>query len=173
MRRTHSSSLSFPVRSFVPSTRDSVESKRETSCSLLISSEKKATRFPAVTAACRAIFKAKLVLPMPGRAPRRIKSVRFRPVMVSSSSLNPVGTPRYLSASGELRRSSLSYSSKMISSTFWRPCIFFPRRMSKMRCSAESNRVAASAAPFVASSMMPRAVIMSVRTSYLSRTIFA
>ena len=61
----------------------------------------------------------------------------------------------------------------MISSIRCNPCIFFPRRMSKMRCSAESNRVAASAVPSAASSMISRAVVISVRMSYLSRTIRA
>src|SRR3972149_6452674 len=45
-------------------------SRRRTSCSLLISSEKMPTVLPSRTAACSAMLSARLVLPIEGRAPR-------------------------------------------------------------------------------------------------------
>ena len=49
-----------------------------------------------------AMFSAKLVLPIPGRAARMMRSPRPRPVRTVSSSRKPVGMPLYLSASGPL-----------------------------------------------------------------------
>ena len=47
-----------------------------------------------------AMFRAKLVLPMPGRAARMIRSERPMPVSTVSRYVNPVGMPAYLSRSG-------------------------------------------------------------------------
>ena len=156
-RRVHSPSVKSPVRSFVPPTSASVEMIREASCSLLISSEKNATRLPAVMAAWRAMFSAKLVLPMPGRAPMMTRSERFRPVIVLSSSRIPVGMPRYRSLSGEFKRSRRSNVSNSTSFRRSRPFNALPWRMSKMRCSAESKRSEVSPVSSMASSKMPRA----------------
>ena len=95
------------------------------SCSFDISSEKNATRLPQVIETCRAMLSAKLVLPMPGRAPTMMRSERFRPVIVLSSSRMPVGMPRYRSLSGEFSRSSRSNVSKRISLRRCRPVMLF------------------------------------------------
>ena len=130
MSRAHSASVKSPERSLVPSTKASLASRREASCSRPISRDKKAPRRLAVTATWRAMFSPKLVLPTPGRAASTIKSERFRPVMVLSSSLMPVGRPLYLSRSAELSLSSLSKVSSRISRTGCRPSSLLPRRMS-------------------------------------------
>ena len=109
--RTHSSVLNLPVRKVVPEISASIDSNREASCSDDISSEKKATRRLHLTDTCLAIFSAKLVLPIPGRAANKIRSERFRPVITLSNKPIPVGIPRYRSASSELsisRRSKVS-----------------------------------------------------------------
>ena len=58
-----------------------------------ISSEKKHTVLPALTATLRAMLSAKDVLPIPGRAPSIIRSDLLRPVIIRSSSPIPQGMP--------------------------------------------------------------------------------
>ena len=84
---------SLPVTSFLLSTKHSLEISRRASCSRLISREKKATFFPDRLPASRRMFRAIEVLPMPGRAARRIRSDRFRPEMARSRSRRPVDSP--------------------------------------------------------------------------------
>ena len=91
--RLHSSSLRRPVWSFLPSTIPSAESRRVTSCSRLISSEKKATVLPLALPTARAMFSAILVLPMPGRAATMARSPGLRPSMALSRSVSPVLRP--------------------------------------------------------------------------------
>ena len=70
-----------PVRRRWFSTRASVLSRRVASCSRDISRENIATAFRSALATRSATFRAMEVLPMPGRAARRIRSERFSPVI--------------------------------------------------------------------------------------------
>jgi len=90
---SQSSSVSFPVTSFLLSTKHSLEIRRRASCSRLISNEKKATFFPDFFPASSRIFRAMEVLPIPGRAASRIRSDLFRPEMARSRSVRPVDRP--------------------------------------------------------------------------------
>jgi hypothetical protein len=60
---------------------------------LLISRLNTPTLFFSLTAACSAMFSAKLVLPTDGRAARTIRSLFWRPVVSVSRSVKPVRTP--------------------------------------------------------------------------------
>ena len=91
--RPHSSGVRLPTRSFLLDTRASDESRRLTICSRDISRLKNATGRLLLTATLRAMFSAKLVLPMPGRAPTMIISDRLRPVVSSSRAAMPLGMP--------------------------------------------------------------------------------
>ena len=69
-----SSSPRKPLRNLNESILVTLDSKRSTSCSLLISSEKTPTDFPSRTAAYSAMFSASDVLPTEGRAASTMKS---------------------------------------------------------------------------------------------------
>ena len=70
-----------------------IDSKRSTSCSLLISSEKTPTDFPSRTAAYSAMLSASDVLPTEGRAASTIKSEACSPCVLLSMSVKPVRSP--------------------------------------------------------------------------------
>ena len=126
--RRHSSSERRPVWSFLLSTRPSPASRRMTSCSRVISSENTATVLPVDFAALSAMFRPMLVLPMPGRAARRIRSDLFRPEMAISTSGRPVdrpGTAESLAASSLSR----SYTLRMTLEMWARPWADRPWRM--------------------------------------------
>ena len=106
--RVHSSTDKTPVRSFLPDTLASDDSKRFTISSLDISKLKNATLRFCLSATLRAKLSAKLVLPIPGRAPTTIRFERFRPVVMASKLGNPVGMPMYFSLSGEVSLLSIS-----------------------------------------------------------------
>ena len=101
-----------PVFRRVFSTSASEDSKRVASCSRDISRENTATVFFALFATFSATFRAKEVLPMPGRAASRMRSDLFRPVILLSTADRPVDNPgRWSSLSLiSLRRSSTSGS---------------------------------------------------------------
>ena len=125
---SQSSSVSLPVTSFLLSTKHSLEIRRRASCSRLISREKKATCLPDFLPASSRMFRAMEVLPMPGRAARRMRSDLFRPEMARSRSLNPVDRPGMalsLAASSARR----SYTSMMTSEMGVRPRAERPWRM--------------------------------------------
>ena len=71
---SQSSGESFPVMSFLLSKNASLEISRVANCSRLISREKNTTLFPETFPAWSRTFRAKEVLPMPGRAARRMSS---------------------------------------------------------------------------------------------------
>ena len=77
--RSQSVSSSVPMRSFLLSMSASLESIRVASCSRDISSWKMTTVFPLRLAAFTAMFRAMAVLPMPGRAASRIRSLLLSP----------------------------------------------------------------------------------------------
>ena len=85
----------YPARAFELSTRASEQRSRSTSCSLDISSEKKATprRGSASVAAYAAMLSASAVLPIEGRAAITTRSAGCRPAVMRSRSVKPVGTP--------------------------------------------------------------------------------
>ena len=70
----------------------SEQSMRCMSCSLLISSEKKAT-LPPCRPTYEAMLSVKAVLPIDGRAATRMRSDACRPLVRRSRSLKPVGRP--------------------------------------------------------------------------------
>ena len=88
-----SSLFRLPVRSCMPWMGVSKQRIRFTSCSALISREKMATVLPPRIATWAAMLRAKAVLPMAGRAARRIRSDLFRPVRMASRAENPVDRP--------------------------------------------------------------------------------
>ena len=89
-----------PVLRRLFSTRASEDSRRVASCSRLISRENTATVLRTALATFSAIFSAKEVLPMPGRAASRIRSDLFSPVIFWSTAERPVERPgRWLSLS--------------------------------------------------------------------------
>ena len=96
---TQSASSSEPERRRLLSTKASQERILEVICSLLISRENIATlRF--LRATFTAILRAKLVLPMPGRAAISIRSDLLSPPIFLSTALYPVFIPRNFSLSG-------------------------------------------------------------------------
>ncbi len=123
---SQSLSLSFPVTSFLLSTKDSLEIRRRASCSRLISREKKATLFPENLPASSRMFSAMEVFPMPGRAASRIRSDLFRPEMARSRSPSPVDRPGIaasLAASSLSRSYTSSSTAEMgVSPRAARPC---------------------------------------------------
>ena len=157
-RRTQSSLVSMPFRSFWESTSDSVESIRLASSSLDISSENTATSLSLRRATLVAMFSAKEVFPIPGRAAIRISSDLFRPEMVVSRYLKPVLAPRYFSRSGPAILPIWSYASQTASPILVSPRTSLPCRMSKIRCSAASISACALCSPDWMSCKMPRAV---------------
>ena len=88
-----SESERYPVRSLWESTLATEHSIRCTSCSFDISRLKMATGMCSWTAACCAMFRQKLVLPMEGRPATTIRSDGCNPAVISSNLRNPVGTP--------------------------------------------------------------------------------
>ena len=91
--RSQSSSVKLPWRTDCMSTCASPQSMRLASCSRGISREKKATVLRATMAACCAMLSMKAVLPIEGRAPTRMNSPPWKPVVNRSSSAKPEGTP--------------------------------------------------------------------------------
>ena len=169
----HSSSVSLPVLSFVPPISASLESRRLASCSFDISSEKNATVFLDLHATFRAILSAKLVLPIPGRAARMIRSERLRPVIIRSRSPIPVGIGFILLSVSLLSASSRSKVCRITELIRSSPCFSLPCLMSKIFCSAESIRTDGASLPAVASSIISRDAVISLRTLYFSAIIFA
>ncbi len=88
-----SESERYPVRSLWESTLATEQSMRWTSCSLDISRLKMATGMCSWTAACWAMFRQKLVLPMEGRPATTMRSDGCSPAVISSNLRKPVGTP--------------------------------------------------------------------------------
>src|SRR5204862_6169128 len=91
--RGHSASFNSPVRSRYESTDASLHNKRVTSCCSDISREKIATGILYWIDACCAILRVSEVLPTPGLAAMMIKSDFWKPPVLASRSLNPLGTP--------------------------------------------------------------------------------
>ena len=169
----HSSALSLPVLRVVPEISASIERSLEASCSFVISSEKNATLRLHFIATCFAIFSAKLVFPMPGRAASRIRSERFRPVITLSSRPIPVGIPLYSSPSLELSWSSLTKVSRITSFIGCNPPLLLLSCISKILCSAESITFAISSPEVAASSIISRDDMISLLRRYLSLTMLA
>ena len=123
----HSSSVSRPVSSFWLSTKLSLDKRRMASCSRDISREKKATVFALFLATSRAMFRAREVLPMPGRAAISKRSDLLSPLIFLSRSWRPVERPgKALS-----ERDSSSSRSKTLTSTTpmcWRVSPALPLR---------------------------------------------
>ena len=164
---------SLPVRSLVPLTRASDERSRLASCSRDISSEKNATVFFDWHATLRAILSAKLVLPIPGRAARMIRSLRLSPVIMRSRSPMPVGIALVLLSRSELRSSRRSKVCKMTEFILSRPFDDSSLRMSNNLCSAASRMSDTSSAPSEASSMIAREAATSCLSLYFSATMRA
>ncbi len=82
-----------PLRRLEKSIEASDESMRMISERVVISSENTATRLAWSTAALRAMFSAKAVFPMLGRAAMMISSPGCSPPVISSRSPKPVGRP--------------------------------------------------------------------------------
>ena len=89
----HSCGSNFPLRIFSASISASAEMIRFTSCTALISREKRATEWPKSTAAFRHAETTKAVLPIPGRAAIMINSCFCQPDVKRSRSVNPDGIP--------------------------------------------------------------------------------
>ena len=85
--------LRYPARNFWLSTRAVAHSIRVSSDSFDISSENTATGRLTLAATCWAIFNASAVLPIDGRAARINSSPGCRPLVFSSSFVNPVLMP--------------------------------------------------------------------------------
>ena len=81
------------MRTLCESTRPSAQSSRCTSCSLDISRLSTSTRLWFRTPAYFAMFMAKAVLPMEGRPAMMMKSLDWKPEVISSSLANPVARP--------------------------------------------------------------------------------
>ena len=91
---THSKGSSFtPPLIFSPERPLSVVMRRLPSWSALISRENTATGMLASTAALRAMFRAKAVLPTDGRAARMMRSLFCQPWVMRSMEGYPDGTP--------------------------------------------------------------------------------
>ena len=93
LMRDQSSSRSWPLRTFLESTRDSVQRMRWLISSWLISNENSRTGRPASIATDVAMLSAKDVLPMAGRAPTMMRLLGCRPESSRSKSVKPVGVP--------------------------------------------------------------------------------
>ena len=91
--RGHSSGASLPVRSRVESTRPSAHINRWVTSSRDISIENTATGNPSRMPTCDAMLSASEVFPMPGRAARMIRLDGWKPAVILSMSLKPLGTP--------------------------------------------------------------------------------
>ena len=85
--RLQSSSSSCPLRRRVALTRPTEEIMRSASWLADISIENTATAFFDFSAAYSAMFRAKVVLPIAGRAARMTRSVGCRPAVISSNSV--------------------------------------------------------------------------------------
>ena len=73
--------------------RASDVSMRRNSCSFDISRLKKPTVMSVFVPTCCAMLSTRLVLPIDGRAATMTRSDGWRPDVISSRSVNPVGTP--------------------------------------------------------------------------------
>ena len=125
---TQSLSRRLPEMSRPFSTSASLDSTRVTSCSLDISREKTATALPLALATLSATLSAKLVLPIPGLAAKRMRSDLLRPLILSSTALRPVERPGSVLppvAESSARWSSTPCSTTLICSIF---CALRPRR---------------------------------------------
>ena len=91
--RVQSSSVSRPVRMWCKGTRASAESRRMVISLRLISSEKMQVAMLFLMAALRATSNPSVDFPTAGRAARTIIWPACRPLVSSSKSANPVGTP--------------------------------------------------------------------------------
>ena len=123
--------------------RASAHSRRSTSCSFDISSEKRPTVSPTRSATCCAMLRQNEVLPIAGRAATMIRSPFCSPLVISSMSTKPVARPVTTSFDCEswsiVRKLSLTIS--RIATKPWRiRC----SAMSKIDFSAWSSSTAAS-----------------------------
>ncbi len=121
-------------------------------------------------ATCWATLSAKLVLPMPGRPAMMIRLPRFRPCVMRSKSMKPLGTP----VSMEPGRSSSS------SSVLWStvPRIVKPRWIDsspspRIDCSARPSASCAWSPPSMQSRMIWPEAWISRRRTERSLTISA
>ena len=102
-----------------------------------------------------------------------IRSERLSPVIIRSRSPMPVGIGFILLSVSLLSASSRSKVCKITELIRSRPCLSLPCLMSKIFCSAESIRTEGSSLPAVASSIISRDAVISLRTLYFSAIIFA
>ena len=91
--RSKSSSVSFPVRNLSEVIPVSEAISLVISCMADISKEKKATGILLLIAIFLAIVRVKAVFPIAGRAATMIRSVGCQPAVISSTLVNPQGTP--------------------------------------------------------------------------------
>ena len=126
---TQSLSRRLPVVSRVFSMRPSLAMSRVTSCSLDISREKMATVLPDSLAALRAMFRAILVLPIPGRAASSKRSDLFRPLILPSTAEKPVDRPGSVLPPAAVIWARWSMTSWSTTPMVIMPCPPRPRRM--------------------------------------------
>ena len=81
------------MRTLCESTRASAQSSRCTSCSFDISRLSTSTRLWSTTPAYLAMLSAKAVFPIEGRPAMMMKSLDWKPEVISSSLPNPVASP--------------------------------------------------------------------------------
>jgi len=113
--RVQSSSPIWPLRMWCSGTWASAEISRITISVLVISKLKNAVHRPFLIDAARAKSRPRVDFPMPGRAATMIICPGWRPLVSSSNSTKPVGTPAMipceLSASISSRVASISVDS--------------------------------------------------------------
>ena len=90
---SQSSGVNLPVLRLNISTLASEHNNLYASCSFDISKENITTLFPSLKAACSAMLRAKVVLPIDGLAAISTISPFWNPEVISSKSLNPEPTP--------------------------------------------------------------------------------
>ena len=167
-RRTHSSSASLPVRSFVPPPTPRWKVSASTAAHGPFQREK-------------GDLPARLYSRMAGNIQRKAglaharagaEQNQVRPVQARNGLVQLLNAGRHSAEFIAVRRIQLVQAVKGVENNLvypLEPAYFFPRRMSKMRCSAESSKVEAGTSPLPASSRISRAVTIRVRVSYLSR----
>ena len=96
--------------------------RRASTCSLLISSEKKATCLPFL-AALAAKFNARAVLPIDGRAARMCIDSSCQPCVMRSSDAKPLITPAPARSRRSFIHSVKANICSIISMTSWSSCI--------------------------------------------------
>ena len=114
MMAAQSASCTWPARSFDKLTRASDARTRWTSWEALISSDRNATVAPNFAALVHK-FRAKAVLPTPGRAARMTRSPPRKPWNRSSTSLKPDATPEILFSCAAISCSSSKASTSNMS----------------------------------------------------------